>query len=191
MIGEEVRDNSVQGLVNGHLAMARSIASRLKRRYMWVDSDDLYSYSLWGLTQAANAYSPDRGVPFANFAASKAMFLAIDAMREDRVLRRKCVGGRPVTLLHSQLSPERGAPPEDIPDERSGDPAERVEMKDLVANILERLCPEERQLLLLHYADGMTFLEISQVYDKCESTICLRHKALIAKLRRMVKTGQA
>ena len=46
-------------------------------------------------------------------------------------------------------------------------------------------------MLLLRYADGMTFLEISQVYDKCESTICLRHKALIAKLRRMVKAGQA
>ena len=73
MVGEEGRDDSVERLVKGHLAMARSIASRLKRRYVWVDSDDLYSYSLWGLTQAASAYAPDRGVPFANFAASKAI----------------------------------------------------------------------------------------------------------------------
>ena len=84
------RGNAPRGpaLAKDHIGLAGEISARLQRRYNWLAPDDVYSYALLGLTIAADAYDPERNVPFVQFAARKAMFWAIDEMRKDRLLRR-------------------------------------------------------------------------------------------------------
>jgi len=51
--------------------------------------------------------------------------------------------------------------------------------------LLGRLCQKGRQLLLMYYSEHMTFKQIAEVFDISESAVCLRHKALIGRLRRL------
>jgi RNA polymerase sigma factor (sigma-70 family) len=58
-----------------------------------------------------------------------------------------------------------------------------MEARDIIARCLPRLVPADRRLLLLCYADGLTYREISKVLGVSESTVCLRHARLIKQLR--------
>ncbi len=174
-------------LAEEHLPLAATITQRLQRRYPWIDSEDLYGYALLGLTQAARSFCGDRGVSFAGYARVKGGFLAVDAMRQDGLLRRADAATTPATLCWSQYisdGPEGGAC--EVLDEQSACGHHTVDVHDLVASILGSLDPDDRRLLLMYYADGMTFREIGQVYHLADSTICLRHKALLRRLRRQV-----
>ncbi len=174
-------------LLQRHLPLARSIAFQLKRSYVWVDSDELYSYALWGLTLAAKAYMPKRGVPFSNFAIRKARYLAIDAMREDKVIRRSSSSGGPA-LPYWPLS-VNGSCLENISEKNSGATIRDVDLRDQIQVMLRRLGEEDRRLLQLYYADGMTFKEIGHVLNRCEAAICMRHKTLISRLRKWNKAA--
>ncbi len=172
-------------LIESHLPVARQVAARLKRRYTWLRIDDLYSYALYGLTMAASTYESDRGVPFANFASQKAMFGAIDEMRKDGVLRRRGAKSPPRTLSLGGDASESDDTYLDVPDRRSGEAVIKVEARDLCTSLLERLIGRDRHLLIMYYAQNMTYREIACVLEVSESSVCLRHKAILRKLRRL------
>lgn len=178
----------VKSMLNDNMTIARQIASRLKRRYTWVNMDDLYSYALLGLTMAANAFDASRGVPFPNFASQKGMFWAIDQMRKDGVLRRRSSANMPRVLPFSEAAgsadPDQAWTP-DVKDHHAENDAHQMEARDLCVQLLKQLRGDDRQLLVMYYAQHMTFREIAKVFDISESSVCLRHKALIRKLRRL------
>ena len=181
--------NNVTEMAREHITIARQIASRLKRRYTWVAMDDLYSYSLLGLTQSANAYDPSRGVPFPNYASQKGMFWAIDEMRKDGVLRRRSSANMPRVLPFSEAglgsNSDEGWTP-DIQDLKADQARNLMEVRDLSRTLLKRLEEQDRNLLMMYYSEHMTFREIAKVLKISESSVCLRHKALIKRLRRSV-----
>jgi len=162
-------------LVRKSLSMVGAIASRLHRWYGWVGTDDLGSYAYLGLVEAARVYQPGRGIPFEKYAFRKAMYAAIDEMRKDGVLKRRGATPRPSIV---PLTP-------DIPDPSVPKAMASVERRDMCETLLGRLCQKDRQLLLMYYADQMTFKQIGDVFDISESAVCLRHKALIERLRRL------
>lgn len=166
-------------LAQGHAQMAGQIAQRLHRWYCWIGVEDLHSYAYLGLALAAKAYQPDRGVPFANFASQKALFLAIDEMRKDGVLKRK----RSAQTMRQEtpLTMETADPR--VPRDR-----ETMEQRDVCAALMKNLDEDDRRLVLMYYGDQMTFREIAEVFDISESAVCLRHKAVLKKLRRLAKT---
>ena len=43
----------------------------------------------------------------------------------------------------------------------------------------------------MYYADGLTFREIGEVMEISEASVCLRHKAILGRLRRMTAYRQA
>ena len=61
--------------------------------------------------------------------------------------------------------------------------------RDLVEHLQKRLETDDRRLLQMYYADGLTFAEIGMVLGVTESTVCLRHTALMRELRRYVGVG--
>jgi RNA polymerase sigma factor (sigma-70 family) len=187
-ISKATRNTAARLLLDEHLPIARQIAARLKRRYTWVPMEDLYSYSLLGITKAANAFDNTRGVPFPNFASQKGMFWAIDEMRKDSVLRRRSSANMPRVLSFSEAvgnaDPDNGWTPE-VVDSHAPRTHEKLEARDLCTALLCKLRKDDRELLMMYYADHMTFREIAGVFDISESSVCLRHKALIKKLRRM------
>ncbi len=187
MSSNQLSDSGPTALLEGHMPLAGQIASRMKRRYNWVPLEDLYSYALLGLTKAANAFDPDRRVPFRNYASEKAMFWAIDEMRKDGILRRSSAKALPKTISFGQGSDR---------DEQRGDiempcadadrAHHRLEARDLIAAMFRQLREKERHLLSMYYADEMTFREIAEVLGVSESSVCLKHKAVIGRLRQYV-----
>ena len=190
MIAENVRAHDLNSIVEEHLPVARSLAARLKRRYRWLDVDELYSYALWGLIAAVQSYQARRGTPLAWFLPRKAMFLAIDQMRKDRLVFR--IQAKDKSSPYRQRA--RGGedmPMCDVPDARWAQGEQDLETRDLVQNMFRHIAPKDQRLLMLYYADGLTFVEIARVYDTCESTICLRHKRLLHRLRSLTGLTQA
>ncbi len=74
---------AVEDLVGGHLALvghiAREAAHRLPRH---LDTDDLVGAGALALVQAAHAFDPSLGVPFARFAGTRIRGAMIDQMRQ-------------------------------------------------------------------------------------------------------------
>jgi RNA polymerase sigma factor (sigma-70 family) len=169
----------VVGLAVEHMPLANRIASRLHRMYSWVGIDDLRSYAYLGLALAEQTYESDRGVPFVQFAWRKAMYLAIDEMRKDSVLCRR----------RTKPGPTFGALSPEMHDPASNEAKDKVEKRDLCSSLLRKLRQQDRQLLTMYYADEMTFKEIARVFGISESAVCLRHKALLGRLRRLAKTA--
>lgn len=175
-------------VVEDHMPLARQISARLKRRYTWVPMDDLYSYSLLGLTMSARAFDPSRGVPFPNYASQKGMFWAIDQMRKDGVLRRRSSANMPRVLPFSEAASHSGADETwtpDIEDKHAKKEQLLLESRDLCRALLKHLRTQDRQLLVMYYSEHMTFREISKVFKISESSVCLRHKTLLGRLRRI------
>jgi RNA polymerase sigma factor (sigma-70 family) len=190
MSAKPAKASAVQ-LIDNHLPIARQISARLKRRYTWVNMEDLYSYSLLGLTMAANAYDPTRGVPFPNFASQKAMFWAIDEMRKDSILKRRGAKKTPRMISMHDTNPDTDQGTFEIADEGAGEAKEKLEAKDLCSALLGQLRMQDRELLIMYYSQQLTFKEIAKVFSISESSVCLRHKALIQKLRKMAHTMNA
>ena len=167
-------------LLQKHMEIASVIARILKRRYNWIDSEELYSYSLYALTVTAFSYDASKGVPFPVYAARKAMYLAVDQMRHERVLHRD----KPFEMKYLPLG-VRGDQESghfDVEDTRN-DWQNQMDRRDESQTLLRRLPHEDRQLLKMYYSDGMTFRQIARTVKACESSVCLRHKKLIGKLR--------
>jgi RNA polymerase sigma factor (sigma-70 family) len=173
--GNECKERGIQA--GDHLSLADQIAGRLSRWYGWVAKEDLQSYAFLGLAMATRCYQSDRGVPFASFAYQKGTFLAIDEMRKDGVLRRRSAKAVPAQTPLSL----------DIADPHGQQAYEKIAAHDLCSALLRKLRPSDRQLLMLYYASQLTFKEIAEVFEISESAVCLRHKALIARLRKLAR----
>ncbi|MBS3735167.1 MAG: sigma-70 family RNA polymerase sigma factor [Phycisphaerae bacterium] len=175
----EVADASQQ------VALGRRIARRLKRRYGWIDREELYSYALWGVVQAKERFDPDRGVAFEPFASRKGMYLAIDEMRKDGLLRR-ANSNAPLEIHTSAMdSSDETADAGELPDPTAEGAQKRFEAREACRSLLGRLPAEDRRLLMLYYSESMTFAEIAEVFEISESAVCLRHKAVLHRLRRL------
>lgn len=168
-------------LAHSHLPLAENIARRLYRRYRWVDLEDLGSYAYLGVTLAARTFDPKRGVPFERFACTKAMYLAIDEMRKDGVLHRADA------VHHSQDTTVQEV---EMPDTAADRAAELMEAREFCEEMFHCLDQAGRQLLTMVYAEKLTYREISRVLGVSESAVCLRHKAILEKLRRQTSVRQ-
>jgi RNA polymerase sigma factor (sigma-70 family) len=169
-------------LVREHVPLARQIASRLARRYHWINSDDLMSYANLGLVLASRLWDADRGLPFNRFASRKALYLAVDEMRKDGLLTR--------ADAKQSNTPEHLDPEWDIPDPTSPKRQGRLEDRELCGVLLRALNSRQRELLMMIYSEEMTYKEIAAVYDISESAVCLRHKSALERLRLHARSRQ-
>jgi RNA polymerase sigma factor (sigma-70 family) len=163
------------------VSMVTPIASNLHKRYGWVDRDDLGSYAYLGLVKAARVYQESRGVPFVKFAFSKGMFAAIDEMRKDGILKRHQTAPRPTVVALN----------EEIPDPRGENGLEKVERRDMCKTLMGGLSQKDRQVLMMYYAEHMTFKEMGEAFGVSESSMCLRHKLIIGRMRKMSTQSNA
>ena len=179
MIALELEQKAIESeqLASKHLPMVSRIAARLHRWYEWVAVDDLQSYAYLGLAMAAKKFQPDRGVPFENFAARKAMYLAIDEMRKAGILKRRSVTPGPSIGM---LNPE-------IPDPMAPKAFANLERRDMCESLLGKIKDCDRKLLMMYYADQMTFVQIGETLGLSESGARLRHKSIMARLRRIAR----
>lgn len=180
----------VAGLSTETLFLADQIAIRLKRRYNWIDEGDLRSYAYLGVMLAAQLFDVRRGLTLVQFAARKGLYLAIDEMRKDGIVRRsdstvpriQSLGSRDYShrLPRGRYSPSDGSGEREL---------ERIEERDFCQRMIMSLQPPQRRLLLMYYTDGMTFGEIAGILGISESAVCLRHKAILVRLKQMAASA--
>lgn len=60
---------------------------------------------------------------------------------------------------------------------------EHSDLRDLVKALLLRVSPRERELLLLHYFEELTYREIGQVLNLTESRVCQMEKLALRRIR--------
>jgi len=178
-------------LVEQSLPMALSIACRLKDRYAWVDMEEIRSYSVPGLALAALTGTPDQGVSFACFAGSKAMFFAIEQLRCDKVLSRACRHRWPFIPMGGGDCAEWKGQAFGIVDRRPAVVMARVEARYALGHASSGLATEDRRrLMLLHYAEGLTFLDITRILDLSGSAISLGHTRLRHTSRSRLRSAE-
>lgn len=93
-------------LIEQHMALVGHIVRETVSRVpSHVDRDDLTSAGLAALVQAAHAYDPERGVPFARYAATRVRGALVDELRSidwaSRSVRRRA---RELDATRSQLA---------------------------------------------------------------------------------------
>lgn len=62
----------------------------------------------------------------------------------------------------------------------------RAEDQKFVENLLEKLSPKYREVILLHYNNHMTFEEIGQVLKKPLDTVKSQHRRALIELRKVI-----
>lgn len=77
---------------------------------------------------------------------------------------------------------------ESIPDEvlLQDEIFQKMEDEKLLGSALEKLLPEYRSILILHYAEDMTFDEIGKILKKPPNTVKSRHYRAILSLRKIL-----
>ncbi len=81
-----------------------------------------------------------------------------------------------------------------IKDETAEDPVaifESVEIKDILAEAIERLPEREKTVIALYYYEGLTLKEIGQVLGVTESRVSQLHTKAVLRLRARLHAAQA
>ena len=78
---------------------------------------------------------------------------------------------------------------ENIPDENllPDEILQKLEDSELLNKILERLHPDYKEVLILHYQEEMTFSEIGKILNKNLNTVKSQHRRAILEMREMLK----
>ncbi len=172
------------GQLREHYTVVRQIAGKLRSRYPWVSGDEISGYALLGFTMASSSFDSGRGVPFSSYAYHKGTYLAIDEMRRDRVVHRVRSGSPPKFYSISASLDGETRLVNQLPDERGNEDLQQVDHRDTLEFLLRRLNERDRKLLMMYYADELTFREIGEAFGVTESCVNLRHKGILTRLRR-------
>ena len=164
------------------MSLAEIVARRLAAKYPWISFDDLKSYSYLGLLYADTIYDESRGLPYRDFVIIKGAYIAVDEMRSARVLSR----GDLVTSIKIDRGNDT-----DCTDPFSDKANQEFESREFCHHLLSDLGESELRLLEMKYKERMTYSEIASVLGISESAVCLRHKKLIAILRRKASLAAA
>lgn len=107
------RDRRREDLVRNNIALVRHLVRELRARIpQHVDSDDLTSAGLVALVASARGFDPDRGIPFARFAAARVRGALVDELRGvDWASRSVRARARKTDTVREQLTAELGRAP--------------------------------------------------------------------------------
>ena len=62
----------------------------------------------------------------------------------------------------------------------------KLQDAEVVQKALEELSPDAREIMLLHYTNGLTFLEIGEMLGEPQNTVKSRHHRAIINLRKIL-----
>lgn len=99
-------------------------------------------------------------------------------------LRKK----KTISFSDMEINEEDDSFSEKIPDDEllPDESLQKIQDRELLNNLLEKIPIEHKTILLLHYQEEMTFDEISKILNKPLNTIKSLHRRAIIKLRKMV-----
>lgn len=190
-------DPAIEDRIIAHLAFARAVAARsIDARCYGPDREDLISWGVLGLVQAARRYRDDRGASFRAYAARRVRGQILDALRErdplTRSARRAFRAAReanadlPSPIAEFSLDRCLDAGYEPRPSRALAVASSRLrdERWPAVAREIRRLPRLERVVLALSFGRGLTLKEIGSAVGLSESGVCRVRSRALAKMRR-------
>ncbi len=102
-----------QDLITHYLPLVRTIAERMHHKFpKHVDVDELIQSGTFGLMNAVNAYDPERGVKFQNYAQQRIRGSILDELREnDWAPRLVRTNSHRIERARNEIESETGTPP--------------------------------------------------------------------------------
>jgi RNA polymerase sigma factor FliA len=188
-------DAEVARLVDDNRKLVEYMVNRYLKRYYvgTMERDDLVSWGMMGLVNAARAWDPARGVSFSTLACRAIERMIIRGVnREWRPEREQST-----VSLDQLISGGKGDGGEDrfvdqLP--ADGDVEERIldtERQVLVRTALESLPADQRQLLKRHYLDDESVQDIARDLGISRQGVYSREKAIFRQLRERLGEAQA
>lgn len=185
------RDSAeVERLVNENHSLVEWCVNRFLRRapLLGAEREDLVSWGLLGLLQAARAFDPGRGYRFSTFAVVSI---------ERQILRGAERAGRGQDALLSLDAPTRGASEPEanrwelIPDERAELALLCSETELLLEDALATLAPEQQQLIYAHFYQGHSLAALARAQGLPRYVPVHQLRSALVVLRRRLEGTQA
>jgi RNA polymerase sigma factor FliA len=184
----------VHRLVNENRKLVDYMVNRYLKRYYvgTMERDDLVSWGLMGLVNAARAWDPSRS-EFSTLACRAIERMIIRGVnrewRPDREQR--------TASLDQLISGSQGESGDDrfVDQLPADEDVERAllntERQVAVRSALETLAPEQRQLLERHYFDGDSVQEIARDLGLTRQGVYSREKVIFRQLREKLQDSRA
>lgn len=149
-VGNSMSPTEINDLIEAHVPLVKHIVFQVAVHFpRHVDREELARAGALGLVEAAQRYSPDRGIPFQRFAARRVRGAMLDAVRAadwaPRSVRRL---SRRFDAMEQQLAGELGRAP------RTNETAEALGMKPSEVSKLRSQLYRSVVLALEHDVDG-------------------------------------
>ena len=156
-IGNTLTPAEINALIEEHVPLVKHIVFQVAVHFpRHVDREELARAGALGLVEAAQRYSPDRGIPFQRFAARRVRGAMLDAVRSadwaPRSVRRLA---RRFDAMEQQLATELGRAPQ------TSETAEALGMKPAEVSKLRSQLYRSVVLALDHEVDGDNGEELS------------------------------
>ncbi len=187
-------DAEIARLVNNNRKLVDYMVNRyLKRFYVGtMERDDLVSWGMMGLVNAARAFDETRGVSFSTLACRAIERMIIRGVnREWRPDREQAT-----VSLDALISGQYGEGEDRFVDQLPADEDVVQEMLETergvaLAAALDKLAPEQRQLIKRHYLEGENVQEIAKDLGLTRQGVYSREKAIFRQLREHLADGHA
>jgi len=171
------------------IKIGKRIAAKLRRRFDWIEDDELLGVALLAAVQANEKYVvKHKGWIRQAWIYTKGGYLAYDALRARHGVRRVGAPARPKVKQGSALG-------WDSIDNEPCTFAEHecvgVEQECYVSTScrewLGGLSEMEKRVMILYFDEDMTYTEIGEMFDRTDSWTGIIIRAALAKLRRTRK----
>ena len=166
-------EDAFYALANRHLKPVYNFVYRIVLDRS--EADDAVQETFLKLWRNIGKYKEDEN--FKSWLYRIARNTAIDSLRKKN--RKKPIafsflGGNDDTPIEETI-----ADPAPLPDELVA----LAENKELVESLLKNLSPSDREIIVLKYAEQMTFNEIGEILGEPLNTVKSRHRRALLKLR--------
>lgn len=171
---------TVDELISSNLHVVTAISKIRKSRGGMATTDELYSWGLVGLWEAAKKFDPSIGVPFSAFCQKRVHGAILDSLRTESFLSRRQRDNGATCDLQYWRDEEFSVGVEDRHEDR-------LSAQDCVSNGVRNLTDRERAVLYLRFFNEMTLVEIGVCFGLDFSTVSLIVKHALAKVRKEIE----
>lgn len=145
------------------------------------DAEDIVQETFLKAWKSAKSYREEAS-KFKTWVLRIARNTAIDHLRKKKHIPFSAFDTEEGVNVLAETVPDS----EELPDEKL---AKAMDAESLT-HAMQSLSPESREILLLHYTNGLTFLEIGEMLGQPQNTVKSRHHRAVLSLRKVLSTTQ-
>ena len=174
---KEGSQEAFKGLINRYISPLYNFTARLSNPS---DAPDIVAEIFIKVWKNINRFDPKKA-SFRTWIFTIARNSAIDFLRKKKSLS--------FSDLEKYGDEEENSFAENIPDEKILPDTALLKLQDqeILNNALEKLSADEKEILVLHYQEEMTFEEIGRILSKSLNTVKSKHRRALIKLRKILE----